>query len=219
MRLSALSFFMILTTIFLSGCGKSQMASLTDRGNNFYARTGVVPLNGGGSGGFAYSTETVAPTETAAISVASNDLPPPSAASTSAAPRAIASRWQWPVQGSVIQRFGGSANGTASEGIVIAAAEGAPIHAAQPGEVAYVGHDVKNFGNIVILRHADGSMSSYSHAKEISVTKGQRVVAGSVIGTVGKSGNAREPQLHFAVREKGMTVDPLNKLPQQVASK
>jgi len=102
---------------------------------------------------------------------------------------------------------------------LIAAPEGTPIRAAQAGEVAFVGQDTKNYGNIVILRHADGAMTSYAHASEIIVKKGEAVPAGGVIAKVGKSGNAKEPSLHFAVREGKSSVDPLSKLPQQVASR
>jgi murein DD-endopeptidase MepM/ murein hydrolase activator NlpD len=83
---------------------------------------------------------------------------------------------------------------------------------------AFVGEDAKNYGNIVILRHADGTMTSYSHASRIAVKKGDRVDAGTTIAYVGQTGNARTPQLHFAVREGKNSVDPMTKLPHQVAS-
>lgn len=207
MRISAAAFFMILTTIFLSGCGKSEMAAVDDRGNNFYSRNGVMSLAG------AMPTQQAVPT----MSVASNDLTPtPSAQPTQTA--MMASTWQWPVQGKVTETFGQNANGITNEGIVIAASEGTPIHAAQAGEVAYVGQDTKTYGNIVIVRHADGDMTSYSHARNIIVTKGERVNAGSVIAYVGQSGSAKQPQLHFAVREGRSAIDPMSKLPHQVAS-
>ena len=90
--------------------------------------------------------------------------------------------------------------------------------AAQAGEVAFVGKDTKTYGNIVILRHADGDMSSYAHARDITVTKGQQVAAGATLGTVGQSGSAKSPQLHFAVRENGTSIDPMTKLPHQIAA-
>ena len=224
MRLSIVSLFMILTTIFLSGCGKTEAASVDDRSQNFYGRAGMTSLAN------AFSA---APTQQAvpAMRVESRDLMAPSNAQATthntasvnskapfAAPLETASRWQWPVQGKVIESFGQQASGASSEGIVIAAAEGTPIRAAQGGEVAFVGEDAKNYGNIVILRHADGTMTSYSHASRIAVKKGDSVNAGSTIAYVGQSGNARVPQLHFAVREGKNSVDPMVKLPHQVAS-
>jgi murein DD-endopeptidase MepM/ murein hydrolase activator NlpD len=204
MRLSIVSLLMILTTVFLSGCGKAEMAALDDRGHNFYGKNEVRSA----------ATVQAAPT----FNVASRDLTPASVPAQAPAPIAMVRGWQWPVQGRVTEKFGQQANGLTNEGIVIAAIEGTPIRAAQAGEVAFVGQDTKNYGNIVILRHADGTMTSYSHAREITVKKGEQVQGGNVIANVGQSGNAKEPELHFAVREGKISVDPLSKLPQQVAS-
>jgi murein DD-endopeptidase MepM/ murein hydrolase activator NlpD len=225
MRVSAVAFFMILTTVFLSGCGKSEMADVTDRGNNFYGRFGTTTLSGA-MGSLAraagtYSETTVAASDTATLSVASSDLPPPSLGAAPAAPFGSASvaatNWQWPVNGQVTKYFGKQADGTGSEGIVIAAAEGTPIRAAQAGTVAFVGNDSKTYGNIVILRHMSGSMTAYSHARDVKVTQGQQVRSGEVIAHVGQSGKASQPQLHFAVRDGGASIDPLRKLPQHMA--
>jgi murein DD-endopeptidase MepM/ murein hydrolase activator NlpD len=208
MRLSTVAFLMILTTVFLSGCASSQSAAVDDRGQNFYGRSG-------GSAIASFAPVQAAPT----MMVQSQDLSAPlSNAPAASLPVQAASRWQWPVEGKVTESFGPKANGEASEGIVIAAAENTPIRAAQSGEVAFVGEDAKNYGNIVILRHPDGTMASYSHASRIVVKKGDAVRAGNTIAYVGKTGNAASPQLHFAVREGKNSVDPLSKLPHQLAS-
>ncbi len=228
MRLSAVSFLMILTTIFLSGCGRDDMATLDDHGTSFYGHNGVSML---ASAGGVTGTFQAVP----AIGVSSNDLSAPGKSNNAgvaqqngtpfargASPYAQTagnSSWQWPVNGQVTEKFGPKANGISSEGIVIAAPPGSLIKAAQAGEVAFVGNDAKNYGNIVILRHANGEMTSYSHASSIIVKKGEQVAAGKVLGYVGQTGNAKEPQLHFAVREGSQSIDPLTKLPQQVASK
>ncbi|MDX2094887.1 MAG: M23 family metallopeptidase [Alphaproteobacteria bacterium] len=204
MRLSAVAFLMILTTVFLSGCDKAEMAAVDDRSQNFYGRNGVRSLAAATSVALPVESHTVA-----APVMAQRQAP--------AVPPMAATRWQWPVQGQVVEKFGPQSNGASSEGIVIAAPEGAPIHAAQSGEVAFVGEDARNYGNIVILRHADGTMASYAHASRIVVKKGAQVQGGSVIAYVGRTGNAAAPQLHFAVREGKNSVDPLSKLPQQVA--
>lgn len=209
MRLSTVAFLMILTTVFLSGCAGNNVAAVDDRSQNFYGR----------SGGAAIAS--APPVQAAPIMMAeSRDLSPP-VANTAVKPMAIqaVSRWQWPVQGKVIESFGSQASGVASEGIVIAAAENTPIRAAQSGEVAFVGEDAKNYGNIVIVRHGDGTMASYSHTSRIVVKKGDGVNAGNTIAYVGKTGNATTPQLHFAVREGKNSIDPLSKLPHQLASK
>lgn len=208
MRLSTVAFLMILTTVFLSGCASSQSAAVDDRSHNYYGR----------SDGSAIATS--APVQAApTMVVQSQELSAPGAGKPAATvPMQTASRWQWPVEGKVIESFGPKANGAASEGIVIAAAENTPIRAAQSGEVAFVGEDARNYGNIVILRHPDGTMASYSHASRIVVKKGDQVQAGNTIAYVGKTGNAPSPQLHFAVREGKNSVDPLSKLPHHMAS-
>ncbi len=213
MRMSAVAFFMILTTFFLSGCSSTQVAAVDDRGHNFYGRNGTTPL-AQRSAALSVSAPAVAQTLRMApvANVTLREAPP------SAPIGATASTWQWPVQGKITETYGQKSDGIANEGIVIAAAEGTPIHAAQAGEVAFVGKDTKNYGNIVILRHADGDMTSYAHAREIVVKKGERVAAGGTLGYVGQSGNAKQPQLHFAVREGTGSIDPLSKLPHQVAS-
>jgi murein DD-endopeptidase MepM/ murein hydrolase activator NlpD len=224
MRMSAVAFLMILTTFFLSGCDSTKVAAVDDRGNNFYGRNGTTRISSAVAAVKAAPIATFASSAAVsaaapAASVTTRDVPPP-AATASAAPVATLAQgtWQWPVQGKITETYGQKSDGIANEGIVIAAAEGTPIRAAQAGEVAFVGKDTKNYGNIVILRHADGDMTSYAHAREISVKKGDRIAAGGTLGYVGQSGNAKQPQLHFAVREGTSSIDPLTKLPHQVAS-
>ncbi len=215
MRLSAVAFLMILTTVFLSGCSQKQVASVEDKGNSYFGR-GVAQR------AFTSPTVTAAPVDQVVTSSAieTKDISAPTtvAQNTVKYTPVTNQRWQWPVQGRVIQGFGSQREGIASEGITIAAAEGDPIRAAKAGEVAYVGNNVRDYGNLAILRHADGTLSSYAHARSITVAKGQQVPAGSVIGFVGKTGNAKTPQLHFAVREGSRTVDPMSKLPSDLAS-
>jgi murein DD-endopeptidase MepM/ murein hydrolase activator NlpD len=216
MRLSALAFLMILTTVMLSGCGQQTTASLEDKGSGYYGRQprenriAYVPIRA--------QSEGPQPSRTTAQAYTT---PAPFATKTMNSLRytpVASNRWQWPVNGRVIQNFGPQRDGVASQGITIAAAEGDPIRAAQTGEVAYVGENVRDYGNMVILRHADGTLTAYSHARAITVTKGQQVAAGSVLGFVGQTGSAKTPQLHFAVREGARAVDPLSKLPHEMAT-
>lgn len=206
MRVSTLAALMILTTLVLSGCGQDKRAVVENRGSMFYGRTEIMT-------GPTYQAAEV-------DAVSAHDLSVASSASTTHAPAASsASGWQWPVEGQVIETFGKQADGGDNPGITIAAAEGAPIRAAQAGEVAFVGSDMADYGNMVILRHANGDLTSYAHAQTISVKKGKQVAAGEVIGIVGTSGAVDVPQLHFAMREGTRTIDPLTKLPHQVAGR
>lgn len=125
----------------------------------------------------------------------------------------------WPTQGRIVSGFGPKESGLVNDGINIAADAGEPIWAAADGEVAYVGNELKGYGNMLIVRHDDGWMSAYAHAKNWSVGKGIRVKQGQLIGYVGQSGGVAEPQLHFGLRQNKTPVDPTGYLPQQVASR
>ena len=226
MRISAVAALMIVTTILLSGCGQTQTAALDDRSQNFYGRGGIARASiPGGSGGYSMA----APVDMVSVSsspvTSAYSTTPMTTASNSAMPFGRASQplgassgWQWPVSGQVTERFGARGVGISNEGITIAAAEGTPIRAAQAGEVAFVGTDVPNFGHMVILRHATGTMSSYAHARRITVAKGAQVPGGATLGYVGQTGGAKAPGLHFALREGDRAIDPLSKLPSQMAA-
>jgi murein DD-endopeptidase MepM/ murein hydrolase activator NlpD len=116
--------------------------------------------------------------------------------------------FRWPVDGKVISRFGPKTDGMANDGINIAATEGTPIWAAAEGEVVYVGKDIEGYGNLMIVRHADGWMSSYAHAKEFLLNKGDQVKQGDLLGYVGTTGSVKTPQLHFSLREGKIPIDP-----------
>jgi len=84
-------------------------------------------------------------------------------------------------------------------GVDMAAPEGADILAAADGTVSMTGFDTVN-GNYVVLWHGQsGQMTYYTHCKTIAVEKGQQVARGEKIATVGKTGQATGPFLHFAV--------------------
>lgn len=244
MRISAVAFLMILTTMFLSGCGQEHMAAVEDKGTQRYARNSfrIVPVatTQAASVTSVESRDLMAPGNAASnlpramvttgrspfgqpsrpLSDAQSVTAPPTATvaqNTAPYMPVTGARWQWPVNGKVIQSFGPQRDGISSDGITISAAEGVPIRAAQAGEVAYVGQAIRDYGNMLILRHADGMLSSYAHAKSFTVSKGQQVAAGNVIGYVGKTGSAKTPQLHFAVREGTRPIDPMGKLSHDIA--
>jgi murein DD-endopeptidase MepM/ murein hydrolase activator NlpD len=93
-------------------------------------------------------------------------------------------------------------------GVDLAAPAGTNINAPAAGRVKYAGRKV-GYGLIVELDHGDGVVSSYSHCKSVNVKAGDVVAAGDVIATVGKSGLATAPHVHFEVRVRGKPVDPL----------
>lgn len=92
-------------------------------------------------------------------------------------------------------------------GIDLAAPPGTPVHATLAG-VARVLLDAGGYGLHVILDHGGGLSSLYGHLSSVTVTTGQYVVAGEVIGAVGSSGNSTGPHLHFEIRRDGIAEDP-----------
>lgn len=93
------------------------------------------------------------------------------------------------------------------DGIDIAAPEGTPIHATRDGTVRSVKTE-PGYGHLVILDHGGGRETRYAHCAEVVVTPGQVVSRGDKIATVGQSGRATGPHLHFEVRQDGQPIDP-----------
>lgn len=125
------------------------------------------------------------------------------------APRS-ASFYVWPVKGKVTKEFTPKQGKQAGHtGIKIAAPQGTPVAAANNGVVART-RQVPVYGKIVLIKHDGGYLSIYSHLDQVNVKRGDVVQAGQKIGTVGKTGNAQEPQLHFEIRKNGgkTAVDP-----------
>jgi murein DD-endopeptidase MepM/ murein hydrolase activator NlpD len=116
--------------------------------------------------------------------------------------------FRWPVRGRVIAGFGPTPNGLQNDGINLAVPEGTPVKAAEDGVVAYAGNELKGYGNLVLVRHANGFVTAYAHASEILVKRGETVKRGQVIAHSGQTGNVTSPQLHFEIRKGSTPVDP-----------
>jgi murein DD-endopeptidase MepM/ murein hydrolase activator NlpD len=92
-------------------------------------------------------------------------------------------------------------------GIDLAAARGTPVMATLPG-IATVILSVTGYGLHVIIDHGGGLSSLYGHLDTVLIETGDAVMAGEVIGTVGSTGNATGPHLHFEIRRDGIPEDP-----------
>ena len=117
--------------------------------------------------------------------------------------------FRWPVRGKVITSYGAKTNGKANDGINLAVPEGTPVKAAEDGVVAYAGNELKGYGNLVLIRHANGYVTAYAHASELLVKRGDTIKRGQVIAKSGQSGEVASPQLHFEIRKGSTPVDPL----------
>ncbi|HWK94351.1 MAG TPA: LysM peptidoglycan-binding domain-containing M23 family metallopeptidase [Pseudolabrys sp.] len=146
---------------------------------------------------------------TQSVRMASQETPKAEPAPEKAAePAGSLQSFRWPVHGRVIAGFGSKPNGTQNDGINIAVPEGTQIKAADDGVVAYSGNELKGYGNLVLVRHANGYVSAYANASELLVKRGDTIRRGQVIALSGQTGNVTSPQLHFEIRKGSTPVDP-----------
>jgi murein DD-endopeptidase MepM/ murein hydrolase activator NlpD len=117
----------------------------------------------------------------------------------------------WPIEGQIISPFGRRRIGWHA-GLDIKAEIGAPILAAAAGTVISSGQE-RAYGRVIRLEHEGGFVTVYAHNLENLVEVGDRISAGTIIGTVGRSGRATGPHLHFEIRHEGMVYNPLHLLP------
>lgn len=127
--------------------------------------------------------------------------PPPRSPIALAAPCALA-----PTDG-----FGPRGNRFHS-GVDYPLAKGAPVRAARAGRVMHAGPLAGGWGTVVMIDHGRGVRTWYAHLSAARVGIGRRVVRGARIGLSGASGRASGPHLHFEVRVRGASVDPLTAL-------
>jgi lipoprotein NlpD len=122
------------------------------------------------------------------------------------------SQWIWPTSNVVTSMF--SATEAGNKGIDFAGNGGEPILAAADGKVVYTGSALRGFGNLVIIKHSDAYLTAYAHNDKILVKEQQWITSGQKIATMGKSGTDTV-KLHFEVRFKGKSIDPLIFLPKR----
>ena len=132
----------------------------------------------------------------------------PDSGGAAISPAAGTGAFLWPVRGHVLANYGTKADGTHNDGINIAAPRGTAVQAVDAGVVAYTGNELRGYGNLVLVKHANGWISAYAHCDQLLVKRGEKVTRGQVIARVGSTGNVSEPQLHFELRRGHQPVDP-----------
>jgi murein DD-endopeptidase MepM/ murein hydrolase activator NlpD len=119
----------------------------------------------------------------------------------------------WPTSGTLTSGYGWRW-GRMHKGVDIAAPIGTPIWASAAGEVMSAGWNEGGYGNLVKLRHADGSVTLYAHNSRILVYEGQSVRQGEVIAFMGSTGRSTGAHLHFEIHPSGEgAVNPIAYLP------
>ncbi|MEB3358175.1 MAG: peptidoglycan DD-metalloendopeptidase family protein [Synechococcales bacterium] len=120
----------------------------------------------------------------------------------------------WPARGVLTSGYGWRW-GRMHQGIDIAAPVGTPIYAAAPGVIEFSGWNSGGYGNMVDIRHPDGSKTRYAHNSRNLVRVGQQVQQGQQIAEMGSTGYSTGPHVHFEVHLPNQgTVNPVAYLPQ-----
>ncbi|MCL2673141.1 MAG: LysM peptidoglycan-binding domain-containing protein [Alphaproteobacteria bacterium] len=117
--------------------------------------------------------------------------------------------FMWPVQGKILRNYGVVSHGQSNDGINIAARFGEDVRAAENGIVVYADSGLRSFGNLILIKHADGFITAYGHNDKLLVKKGDNVKKGQTIALAGTSGGVDVPQVHFSVRRGVQSVNPM----------
>ena len=118
-------------------------------------------------------------------------------------------RWVKPSNGAVLQGYNLANN---VKGIRYAGNQGDPIYAAADGQVVYAADGLKEYGNLILIKHIDGYITAYAHNSAMNVKSGQNVTAGQKIAEMGSTGTNRT-KLEFQVRLDGKPINPTIVLP------
>jgi lipoprotein NlpD len=146
----------------------------------------------------------------APVTAPTNSTAEPTASSTSTS--SPISSWRWPTEGKIIENFSAAEGG--NKGIDIAGSKGQAVIATANGRVVYAGNALRGYGNLIIIKHNDDYLSAYAHNDTMLVREQQEVKAGQKIATMGSTGTS-STRLHFEIRYKGKSVNPLRYLPQR----
>ncbi|MBD3321698.1 MAG: peptidoglycan DD-metalloendopeptidase family protein [Chitinivibrionales bacterium] len=121
-------------------------------------------------------------------------------------------RLPWPLVGDIVRQYGKIVHPvyktvTTNTGIDIRADEGQVVRSVAQGKVAVI-HWIRGLGKLLVIDHGGGYSTIYARMATITVTEGQAVEYGTVLGTVGKGGDIGESRLHFEIRKLAEPLDP-----------
>ena len=117
----------------------------------------------------------------------------------------------WPLARFEISSNFGRRRGRLHAGIDLRAVRGTQIRASAAGRVRFSGYD-RGYGHMIVIDHGNGIETAYAHNQRNLVQRGQRVQQGTIIATVGRSGNATGYHVHFEFRRYGRALDPVSHL-------
>ncbi|MFB6346368.1 MAG: peptidoglycan DD-metalloendopeptidase family protein [bacterium] len=140
----------------------------------------------------------------------SRSTPDPPSNNESAPEEAVYFDPVWPCEGRLASRFDKEA-GPSKRGIRIHTTKGSTVRAADDGNIKLAGEWEKmpDLGKIVIIFHSNDFTTVYAHLKSVKVSEGSKIERGEPIGTVGRTGDVKQPMCYFEVRYKLEPRDPL----------
>ncbi|MBE9106223.1 peptidoglycan DD-metalloendopeptidase family protein [Nostoc cf. edaphicum LEGE 07299] len=137
-----------------------------------------------------------------------DELTPPPSSSTLA--------YTWPAKGTLTSGYGWRW-GRMHKGIDVANSTGTPVVASAEGTILKAGWNNGGYGNLVEIRHPDGSTTRYAHNSKILVQPGQAVNQGETIALMGSTGHSTGPHTHFEIHRSGKgAVNPIAMLPERL---
>ena len=119
-----------------------------------------------------------------------------------------APKFLWPIKGIVVKDFGNFGRGQHYDGIDISSKKNIPILSSLNGKVAFVGSQIKKFGNLILIKHKNGWLTAYSNIGNFNVKEGDIVVKGQTIAY----SSINNKKFHFQIRYNRNPVDPLKYL-------
>lgn len=122
--------------------------------------------------------------------------------------------YQYPVSGRMSSSFGNRVHPIHQKvkfhaGLDLAVPRGTSVEASADGVVSFAGWS-GGYGNLLVIKHADGRETRYGHLEKLNVSEGQTVLAGQQVALSGSTGKSTGPHLHFEIRENGKVLNPLN---------
>ena len=110
----------------------------------------------------------------------------------------------WPAKGEIIKNYGSFGKGQHNDGIDIKLRNNSPIFSSHKGSIAFIGSQIKKFGNLILIKHDNGWLTAYSNIGKYNVKQGQKVTKKQIIGY----SSSNEEIFHFQIRYKRNPVNP-----------
>ncbi|MFL2818316.1 MAG: peptidoglycan DD-metalloendopeptidase family protein [Candidatus Puniceispirillales bacterium] len=114
----------------------------------------------------------------------------------------------WPAKGTITKSFGKFGKGQHYDGIDIKLGENKPIYSSHDGKIAFIGSQIKKFGNLILINHDNGWLSAYSNLGKYNVKQGDTIKKGQVIAYT----SAESGSFHFQLRYNRTPINPINYL-------